>query len=182
MSIRITWNPSIESDVVSYDLERAPALTGAWVLVGNFLNDTTDPAKYSSAERVFFYNDSTGTGSSYYRLTAIDIAGNRSIPSMPFQPAAAPAIPNNVKLDHNYGSVAALRYQTASGSPVEGAIIRVYTKQDFDQGRTDTPLAVSLTNAQGNWVNPIYVTTGYTYVVQFAKEGLYGPDKVEVTV
>lgn len=60
--------------------------------------------------------------------------------------------------------------------------MRLFTKAAFDQGEIDQPLAITLTNAQGNWVNSVYLTTGTTYVVQFFKEGLYGPDKTEITV
>jgi hypothetical protein len=85
-------------------------------------------------------------------------------------------------VDHNTPTPGSLRYQTAGGIPVEAAVVRVYYKTAFDLGQTDAPLAVTMTNVQGNWVNPISLTTGFTYVVQFAKEGLYGPDKTEITV
>lgn len=75
-----------------------------------------------------------------------------------------------------------MRYQTAGGLPVEAAVVRIYRKADFDQGRYDEPLAITMTNAQGNWTNPISLETGFTYTVQFAKEGLYGPDSREIVV
>jgi len=87
---------------------------------------------------------------------------------------------STVALNHNYSVPAALRYQTASGMPVEGALVRVYRKTDFDQGQYDSAVGITLTNSRGEWANPINVDTGFTYVVQFHKEGLYGPDKVEV--
>jgi hypothetical protein len=87
-----------------------------------------------------------------------------------------------VALNHNYGTPGALRYQTLSGMPVEGAIVRVYRKTDFDQGSYDSAVGVTLTNARGEWANPINVDAGLTYTVQFHKEGLYGPDKVEVVI
>lgn len=85
-----------------------------------------------------------------------------------------------VKVDHNYPTPANLRYQTAAGMPVDNAIIRVFKKSDFDQGRTDAPLFVTMTNARGEWVNPLFLEAGFSYTLQFSKEGLYGPDKTDV--
>lgn len=181
MSIRINWLPVNAGDVRQYELQRAVNLNGApWTVIASIVNDQTGP-NYDPSTGTFFYADPLGTADTWYRLIAIDSLGQRSAPSAPFQaPRNEPAVPNNVRLDHNYGSAGALRYQAANGAPVENAIIRVFKKTDFDQGRRDNPLAITLTNSDGNWVNPIFVTTGFTYVVQFAKEGLYGPDKVEV--
>lgn len=274
MTIRVSWAPSIETDVVSYDLERADNLGGApWVLITNIANDELGP-NFDPASETFFYLDSTGTSVEFYRLTAIDVNTQRSQPSAPFRaesttspvpikifwppsldpnilaytiertadpnlgpwvgivtiahslvgpnydpvlgkffyldptgdttlyyhiiavntshvpgPASSPfratpqpSIPNRVKLDQNYTSPGYLRYQTTSGAPVENAVIRAFYKTDFDQGNTNAPLATTLTDVKGNWVNPIFVTTGFTYTLQFFKEGLYGPDKIEVVV
>ena len=185
MGIRVNWQPTTETDVASYRLERADNYTAAqpdvpWTTLATIPHVIPGP-NWDAETSTFFYLDPTGTGVSFYRLTAIDQAYQESLPSPPFQPAVPVPIPSNVvKLDHNYGSPGALRYQTRSGVPVEGALIRVYRKADFDQGKTDQPLAVSLTDARGNWVNHISVSTGFTYTIQFAKEGLYGPDKTEV--
>jgi hypothetical protein len=183
MGIKITWAPSGEADIASYNLERSDTLTTPlWTLLINVPHNLLGP-NYDTLLGVFWYLDSTGDTTKYYRLTSIDTVNQLSIPSTPFQPVStAPAIPNIVKVDHNTPTPGNLRYQTAGGIPVEAAVIRVYKKSDFDAGNTDTPLAVTMTNVQGNWVNPISLTTGFTYVVQFAKEGLYGPDKTEVTI
>lgn len=87
-----------------------------------------------------------------------------------------------VALSQDYGTPGSLRYQTASGMPVEGALVRVYRKTDFDLRKYDDAVGITLTNVRGGWVNPISVESGFTYVVQFHKEGLYGPDKAEVVV
>lgn len=183
MSIRVNWQPSTEVDIASYILERADNLTGApWVQLVIVPHVIPGP-NWDVPSLTFFYLDATGDTTKYYRLIAIDTVAQYSVPSTPFQAVStAPAIPNIVKVDHNYGFPGSLRYQTAGGIPVESAIIRVYRKTDFDLGNTETPLAITMTNVQGNWVNPISLTTGFTYTVQFAKEGLYGPDKTEITV
>ncbi len=183
MGIKITWLPSAEADISSYDLERSDNLTTpVWTLLVNVPHNLLGP-NYDTLLGVFWYLDATGDTTKYYRLISIDTAAQLSIPGTPFQAvSSSPALPNVVKLDHNYGSPGALRYQTAGGIPVEAALIRIWKKVDFDTGNTDAPLAITMTNAQGNWVNPISLTTGFTYTVQFFKEGLYGPDKVDVTI
>jgi len=182
MSVRIAWAPSSHPYIASYDVEVASAVGGPYVLLANVPHNLVG-ANYDAVAGQFFYNHSAGLMSNWYRLVAIDTSANHSTPSAPMEPVSdTPVFTNTVKVDHNYGSPGALRYQTAAGAPVVGALIRVYKKVDFDQGEIDQPLAVTLTDARGNWVNPISLTTGFTYTIQFAKEGLYGPDKAEVVV
>lgn len=182
MSIKIAWQPSGETDIASYNVERSTSVNGPFALVVNIPYNLSGP-NYDSGQGVFFYQDDTGTTLHYYRLIAVDTAGQKSAPSSPFRATTGtPATNNLVRVDHNYNSTGYLRYQTLSGSPIEGAVVRVYKKIDFDQGATDAPLAITLTDVNGNWVNPVYLVTGYTYVVQFHREGLYGPDKVETLV
>lgn len=87
-----------------------------------------------------------------------------------------------VKVDHDYGTPGALRYQTLTAEPVVNANVRVWTKIDFDTGNTSAPIAMTLTDAQGNWVDPIFLEAGTTYVVQFHKPSVFGPDHVEIIV
>ncbi len=183
MGIRVNWPPSTEPDIASYNLERADNLTApVWTLLANIPHNLLGP-NYDVPTSSFFYLDSTGDLTKWYRLIAIDTVAQESIPSTPFQAVAtAPALPNVVSIDHNYPTPGNLRYQTTGGSPIEAAIIRIWKKADFDVGNTDAPLAITMTNALGNWVNPVSLTTGFTYTVQFFKEGLYGPDKTEIIV
>jgi hypothetical protein len=182
MSIRITWNPSTESDIASYDLNRALGVDGSFSLLINVPHNLVG-ANFDTVNHVFFYIDSSGTADHYYELIAIDQAANRSVPSTPFKPLQAPpTLPDTVKVDQNYGTPAALRYQTNSGVPIQGATIRIYKRSDFEVGNTDIPIAVTTTDANGNWVHPVNLLTGFTYTVQFSKESQYGPDKTEIIV
>lgn len=182
MSIRIAWPASPESDIASYALERAAAVSGPYLPLATVLHQVPGPY-WDAGVGQFFYNDADGVETHYYRLVAVDAAGNRSQPSLPFQPAASqPAIPVQVRVDHNYPVPANLRYQTLGGIPIEGAVVRLFRKADFDAGRTETPVAITLTNAKGEWMSPVFLTGGYTYVVQVQKEGQYGPDRVEIVV
>jgi len=183
MSVKASWAPSAEPDIASYDLERADNLIApVWTLLVNIPHNLLGP-NYDTLAGKFFYTDPSGDTTKYYRLFAYDLALNKSQPSVPFQASATgPAIPNTVKVDHNYGTPNALRYQTIGGLPIEGALVRVFKKSDFDQGLTSVALAVTQTDAQGNWVSPVFLTTGFSYVISFAKEGLYGPDAREILV
>lgn len=103
MSVRITWLPSSDADVFSYDVERSPSLGGPWTLLQNIVHNLSNPAVYDTVNGVFFYVDAIGSGSSYYRLTAIDSVGQRSPVSPPFRPAGsaptgAPALVNTLSI------------------------------------------------------------------------------------
>lgn len=183
MTIVINWSPSAEPDIASYDVEFTPSLSPvAWSLRVNIPHDLLGP-NYNVDTSLFFYADMLGDNTTYYRLIAIDQVGNRSAPSTMFQAnGAAPTIDNNVRVDHNYPTPANLRYQTGSGAPIENAVVRIFKKADFDQGLTSTALATTQTNARGEWASPIFLTTGFTYTIVFAREGLYGPDTREIVV
>lgn len=86
------------------------------------------------------------------------------------------------ELHENYGGMDNLRYVNNDGEPIEGASIRVYTKQQFDNGNKDNPIGTTMTDKYGSWVNPVPVNTGNEYVIVFHKESSYGPDNVQLTV
>lgn len=87
-----------------------------------------------------------------------------------------------VALHADTGGIDGLRLEDESGAPVEGAVIRVFTKAEFDTNGLDNPVGISATNQSGRWVNPIFVNAGDTYVVHFQKDGAMGPVSVEVIV
>ena len=182
MSVRISWAPSSHPYIASYDIYKGTSSSGPFTFLVNVAHSLAG-ANYDPVAGFFFYDDIAGTLANWYTLTSIDQSANRSVASAPFEPASLiPAFTNTVKVDHNYGSPGALRYQTAAGAPIEQALIRVYLKANYDQGETDQPLAVTATNAAGNWVTSVNLTTGYTYTIVFAREGLYGPNRVDVVV
>lgn len=182
MSNRISWAPSPESDVASYILERAVSASGPWTTLVSIVNDLQGP-NYDVLNAVFFYVDSDGTTGNWYHLIAVDNAGLRSQPSAPFQPATTttPTLDAQVRLDHNYPQPDALRYVLASGAGIGGATIRLFLQENFQPNGT-AAVGISQTNSEGRWVDPVFVTPGYTYVVQFHKEGVYGPDHTSVIV
>lgn len=92
-----------------------------------------------------------------------------------------PTFDNTIKLTDNFPLTDDLRYMTPGGSPIENAQIRVYYKADYDAGRLESPVGITMTNAAGRWVTPILVIPGFDYTVQFFKPNEFGPDVATVT-
>jgi uncharacterized phiE125 gp8 family phage protein len=82
MANRIVWTPSTDANVASYDIEIAASLAGAWSLLVNVAHNLNGP-NYDAGG--FFYLDAVSAADSWYRVTVIDAAGQRSAPSTPFQ-------------------------------------------------------------------------------------------------
>ena len=82
MAVIVTWPPNPESDIASYDIQRAPASTGTFVDVTSIAHDFAG-ANYANGE--FFYSDSAGTISDWYRIRAVDDEAQASAWSEVFQ-------------------------------------------------------------------------------------------------
>ncbi len=90
----------------------------------------------------------------------------------------------NTAVNHNTTSADNLRYTTALGAGISGAVIKAYLKTDYDAGnRTDAYVkGRTVTDVNGRWTNDLYLDGGYTYTILFYKSGTYGPDTKEVTL
>lgn len=90
----------------------------------------------------------------------------------------------NTAVNHNTGSTDNLRYTTAPGAGISGAVVKVFLKTDYDAGhRTDAFVkGRTITDVNGRWLNDLHLDAGYTYTVLFYKSGSYGPDTKEVTL
>lgn len=84
-------------------------------------------------------------------------------------------------VDHNYPHTGDLRVVNMSGDPVENVNIRVYTAAKFYAGQTTTWEAATTSDINGEWVDPIVLDDGQTYVVHMQKLTMYGPTHVEIT-
>lgn len=182
MANKIVWAASPENDVVSYILERSTTSSGPWVPLASVLNDTAG-SNYDVSSAAFFYVDTDGALTSWYHLIAVDNVGLRSQPSAPFQAQAdtPPLVDVQTRIDHHFPTTDNLRYILASGEGVMNATVRVFKQEGF-QPNSSIALALTTTDENGRWRDPIFVLPGYTYVVQFSKEGLYGPDHTTVVV
>jgi hypothetical protein len=89
----------------------------------------------------------------------------------------------DVPVDHNYGGANALAYRTSAGRGVDGATILVYTRSDYDAGNrsADKVVARGQTTTDGKWAGPLMLNAG-SYTLVFYKTGLFGPDRVDLTV
>lgn len=187
MSVTITWLPNTESDIKAYDIQRAPdvaGVPGTWADLITIVHDLLGP-NYDPTSGRFFYADHTGTLQNWYRLRSVDTEDNKSGYSPQFQPSESttpPPFPNTVALDEDYGVENNLRYTTPDGDPIEAAQVRVYKKIDYDLENYAAVVGVTTTDETGGWVDPVTVEAGTTYVVQFFKPGLYGPDTREVVI
>lgn len=88
-----------------------------------------------------------------------------------------------VQVDHNYGGADVLAYKTQAGIGIDGAVVRVFLKTDFDMGNTSINymVAETSTDINGRWVMALMLSPAI-YSIQFFKQGQYGPDTVNVTV
>jgi hypothetical protein len=116
MSVRITWSPNTEVDVVSYRVEKAASAGGPWSLITSVANQIPGP-NWEAESEVFFFYDPTGTEGSWYRLVAIDVVGQKSTPTTPFRagafPLTAPTLVNSFSVvAGNVSSLLDLGYKT----------------------------------------------------------------------
>lgn len=87
----------------------------------------------------------------------------------------------SVTVDHNYPHAGDLRVVNSSGEPVEGAEIRIFLLSEFLAGRTSTWVGMTTTDINGEWVDPVVLDDGQTWVVHIQKPTMYGPAHVEIT-
>jgi len=107
---------------------------------------------------------------------AIEVGGEpaeRVGPTLPIEGCGA------VPVDQNYNGNDRFAYRDASGCPIHGAMVHVYTKAVFDVTGLDTPqnlaLGVTSTTANGRWAQSIALDPG-EYAIVYHKLGEYGPD------
>ena len=97
---------------------------------------------------------------------------------------ALPIIGNGcISVDHDYPTNENMTYTTAECCAIEGASIRVFTRDDWDNGARllQNAVATSITTTGGRWAYAVQLDPG-EYVVQFLLDGRYGPDTVDITV
>jgi hypothetical protein len=94
--------------------------------------------------------------------------------------AAIGAGEGDTAVDHDTGGTDSLRY-LHNGLGVDDATIRAYLKADYDAG-VYTERGRSHTKSDGRWAQPMYLDSGLTYTITFAKPGVFEVSKVEVEV
>jgi len=86
-----------------------------------------------------------------------------------------------VMVNHNYPGVDDMTVVDEVDEPIEGVVIRVFELTAFEAGDVDTWVAETLTDINGQWIDPIGLEAGHTWVVHFEKPTVYGPEHVEIT-
>ena len=187
MSVRLTWLPNTESDIDHYEWQRADNVAdqpGTWADLASIPHTIPGP-NYDPVSNRFFYVDTTGDTTKWYRMRALDMDFNASGWSDPFQPSESttpPPFPNVVILNEDYGTPNALQAVDLDGNPLTGVQIRVWKKIDFDLQNFEAAIGVTTTNDRGGWRQQLTVEAGFTYVIQFFKPGYFGPNTAEVVV
>lgn len=119
------------------------------------------------------FTDSSGTDKSIYRVRGLDALDSVIFDTGPFQPVVnwAANLQTQVRLDHNWPSTDEHRYVDVGGNGIEGLVVRVYRQPDWAQGRTDLALSLTETDETGRWKTPIFLETGFDYVLVSEKNG-----------
>ncbi len=119
------------------------------------------------------FTDASGTDKSTYRVRGLDALDNIVFDTGPFQPVVnrAADLQTQVRLDHNWPTTDAHRYVDVGGNGISGLVIRVYRQPDWAQGRVDLALSLSETDASGRWKIPVFLETGFDYVLVSEKNG-----------
>ena len=84
-------------------------------------------------------------------------------------------------VNHNYPNDGDLRVVNETNEPIEAAQVRVFALTPFLAGVVDTWVGETTTDIDGNWVDPIILDDGQTWVVHVQKPNVYGPTHVEIT-
>lgn len=182
MGVRVSRDLPPSGVPTRYEIYRGAA-ANALTLLDVFVFVVGGP-HHDAANKKVFYDDETGDASLFYRLIAFDVNNIILDDSGPFafSPAVAASLPTRTKVDHHYGAVDALRYVAPGGAGVPQARVRIYKQPDYLAGRWELAVATTETADDGRWLAPVYLEPGFTYVVHFSKEGVYGPDTTTVVV
>lgn len=85
---KVTWQPSIDTSITLYNIERGNTINGPWSLIANVSNSAAS-GFYNSDVSKFVYPDPSGSESAWYRVTSVNNIGQtRSSP--PFQTSVLP--------------------------------------------------------------------------------------------
>lgn len=123
MSIKLTWLPNPEADIDKYEIWSSPD-NNIYTLETTITHDIGDPAVYDATIGRFYWIDTTGLVTDYYKIKAFDTVGNPSSFTVPKQ--AGPPTPPICVL---FGTVLDL-----DGEPQTEAQIQIKIK-DTKQGK-----------------------------------------------
>ena len=82
---------------------------------------------------------------------------------------------SDVQVDQDTGGLDNLTYVESDGTPVEGALVKVYRQADYGTA-SGTPIGITKTDTAGHWKKSIPVPSGDSYIVEFHMPNYFGPD------
>jgi len=184
---RIKWIANTAPNIVAYEILKSDTgSAGPYTPLTQILHIIPGP-NWSTDAGGFFYYDDGEISYRFYRIATLDRFGNRAEDAAPtpFQagnnPIKTPTL-HTLAIDENTGDPNNLQYVTQGGTPIKDARIRLYRKLDWDAKNFVNPVGTTLTDAGGNWTDPIFAQPGETYTVVFTKVNEFGPDTKEITV
>ena len=89
---------------------------------------------------------------------------------------------NTVMVNHDIQEFDNLRYLAPNGDPIADAEVYVFKKSEYTSDQFDNALGRTLTRHDGRWQDAIPVQAGDTYTVVLFKQGLYGPDVIDIAI
>lgn len=87
----------------------------------------------------------------------------------------------SVLVNHNYPHDGDMTVKNIADGPIPGVAIRIFDHTAYFAGDLTTWVAESLTDINGEWIDPVYLDEARTWVVHFQKLNEYGPDHLEIT-
>jgi hypothetical protein len=84
-----------------------------------------------------------------------------------------------VPVNHDYPTPGALKAVDAQNEPLEDVVIRIFNMTEFNAS-TGTPVAETITDANGEWLATLPLADSRTWIIHFQKTG-YGPVHEEIT-
>lgn len=85
-----------------------------------------------------------------------------------------------VMVNHNYPGDDDMTVVDEQDIPIEGVVVRVFELTPFQAGDVSSWVGETLTDSEGQWVDPIGLEAGSTWVIHFEKPTVYGPKHVEI--
>lgn len=169
--VRVTWKPA-PMKAARYD-----------VCNPNDVVISLTNADFDEASGLFYYDDINGTIYTVYRVKGYASSGVLLSDTGTFQISQATGtdLTAKVKIDHNYLIADNYRYIASGGAGVPNATIRCYKLTDWQAGLKAAALFITETGDDGRWISPFFLDPGLTYVLEFSKEGSFGPDVVQVS-
>lgn len=182
MGNRVTWNPSPDVNIASYQVSRGPSGAGPWTVVTTILHNLNNPAVFDSSLGQFYYFDGPGVLTDWYRLIATDSFAQNSDPAY-FQanyvappaaptPANAPIIRKKIGSEVDKSTSAQCSYARYEplitpdqlkrrflfGIPLISAIVDPQTKKRAELTDIDLKDAIARASAQVEMEASIHVT------------------------